>query len=70
MSYLVVHQSRSADPTPYEMKLAGSMEEVFGRGDHSLEALIAGLNDLGIPGPDGKPWTAEMFTHLMARLGA
>ncbi len=70
MSYLVVHQSRSADPTPYEMKLAGAIEEIFGRGEHTLEALVAGLNGVGIHGPDGKVWTAETFTTEIARLGA
>ncbi len=70
MSYLVVHQARSADPTPYELKLAGAIEEVFGRGDHTLEALVAGLNDLGIHGPDAKPWTAASFSTEIARLGA
>ena len=28
--YLKIHQARTADPTPYEVKLAKAIEEVFG----------------------------------------
>lgn len=68
--YLVEHQSRSGGPTPYELKLAGAIEEVFGEGGHGLEELVEGLNERGIHGPDGQPWSSETFTAEIARMGA
>ncbi|MCF8587607.1 recombinase family protein [Gordonia liuliyuniae] len=67
--YLVPHQARKFEPTPYERKLAGAIEEVFGDGGHTLEALIEGLNENGFHGPDGKPWSQDSFTAEMARMG-
>lgn len=67
--YLVEHQARSAPPTPYEIKLAGAIEEVFGSGRHDLDGLVDGLNQLGIQAPDGQPWTAEAFRVEMERMG-
>lgn len=69
-NYLEKHQSRLAEPTPYERKLAGAIEEIFGRGAHDLPALLAGLTEGGITAPDGTPWTEESFTREMRRLGA
>lgn len=69
-NYLVEHQSRTTDPTPYEVKLAGAIEEVFAGGAHELDALVAGLNLLEIPSPSGEPWTTESFTSEMQRMGA
>lgn len=69
-SDLDVHQSRRDDPTPYENKLAGAIEEVFSGGAFELDALVAGLNDLGFTSPSGDPWTATSFTNEMQRMGA
>ncbi|GAA4681477.1 recombinase-like helix-turn-helix domain-containing protein [Gordonia humi] len=66
--YLVQNQSRTADPTPYESKLAKAIEQVFGDGGHSLEALVDGLNEIGIHSPDGSPWSQDSLTAEMARL--
>lgn len=68
--YLVEHQARSVPPTPYEVKLAGAIEEIFGSGRHDLEGLVDGLNQLGIHSPDGNPWTADTFSVEIARMGA
>ena len=68
--YLVEHQARSTEPTPYERKLAGAIEDVFGEGNHGLEALVEGLNARGIHAPSGLPWTPESFTAEIARMGA
>lgn len=68
--YLVEHQARSVPPTPYEIKLAGAVEEVFGGGRHDLDGLVDGLNQLGMLAPNGEPWTADGFTAEMARMGA
>jgi Recombinase-like helix-turn-helix domain len=68
--YLVEHQARSAEPTPYERKLAHTIEDVFGEGNHGLEALVEGLNARGMHAPSGQPWTPESFTAEIARMGA
>ncbi len=68
--YLVKHQTRKADPTAYEVKLAGAIEEVFGSGRHDLAGLVTGLNDMGVLGPGGAPWTEESFRTEIQRLGA
>ena len=68
--YLVKHQTRTSDPTSYELKLAGAIEEVFGSGRHDLAGVVDGLNDMGVSGPGGERWTEESFTAEMQRLGA
>ncbi|MFE4954474.1 recombinase-like helix-turn-helix domain-containing protein [Streptomyces sp. NPDC056653] len=73
--YLNPHQARTADPTPYEKKLAAVIEDVFGSGAHDLPAhdlpgLVAGLNARDLPAPDGNPWTEDAFRTEMRRLGA
>lgn len=68
--YLEEHQARSSEPTPYEMKLAGAIEEVFGEGRHTLDGLVEGLNARGMLGPSGEPWTTETFAQEMAQQGA
>lgn len=68
--YLVTHQTRTADPTAYELKLAGAIEEVFGTGRHDLPGLLSGLNDMGVLAPGGAPWSEESFRAEMQRLGA
>lgn len=68
--YLEPVQSRSTPSTPYETKLAGAIEEVFGTGRHDLPGLVAGLNDLGIPAPSGAAWDVEEFLTVIDQLGA
>lgn len=68
--YLDPNQSRTAEPTPYEKKLAAEIEEVFGSGAHDLPGLVAGLNARDLPAPDGSEWTEETFRAEMRRLGA
>jgi hypothetical protein len=67
-NYLQPHQARTVEPTPYERKLAGAIEEVFGSGRHDLDGLVDGLNELGVPAPGGEVWTADSFTTEMKRL--
>ena len=64
------HQTRSWPPPPYEVKLAGAIEEVFASGTHDLAGLVAGLNAAGIAAPDGAAWTEERFVEQMRVLGA
>ncbi len=69
-NYLEPFQARTAEPSAYEMKLAGAIEEVFGTGRHDLPGLVAGLNELGIPAPGGDAWTADSYVHEIRRLAA
>lgn len=69
-NYLEPFQARGAEPSAYELKLAGAIEEVFGSGRHDLPGLVAGLNELGLPAPGGGEWTAESYVTEMSRLAA
>ena len=68
--YLEEHQSRRRQPTAYELKLAGAIEEVFGTGAHDLSALVAGLGALGVTTRDGQPMTPETFLNEIRELEA
>ncbi|MFD0900635.1 recombinase-like helix-turn-helix domain-containing protein [Actinomadura sediminis] len=68
--YLEVHQTRDREPTPYELKLAGAIEEVFATGVHDLPGLVAGLRARGVTAPGGEPLTEDTFRAEMSRLGA
>jgi hypothetical protein len=68
--YLVVHQSRTQEPTEYENLLAEGIERSYAAGIHDLEGLAANLQALCVPAPAGQTWTAELFAAEMKRLGA
>ncbi|MFJ9089161.1 recombinase-like helix-turn-helix domain-containing protein [Streptomyces sp. NPDC102384] len=68
--YLEIHQSRDHEPSPYEFKLAATLEEVFTKVGHELTDVVSGLNARQVPAPDGQPWTEESFRAEMHRLGA
>ncbi|MCX5230762.1 recombinase-like helix-turn-helix domain-containing protein [Streptomyces sp. NPDC006553] len=68
--YLDVHQSRTHEPTPYEYKLAATLEEVFAHEGHELTDVVRGLNARKVHTADGTPWTEESFRAEMNRLGA
>lgn len=68
--YLDIHQSRTHEPTPYELKLAATLEEVFTKDGHELADVVRGLNARQVHAPDGAPWTEESFRTEMKRLGA
>jgi hypothetical protein len=65
----IVWQTRNAEPSEYENRLADALEQVFGAGADELHEVVAGLNRLQFPDPQGKPWTQESFQSLLARLG-
>ncbi|RRQ27410.1 hypothetical protein DK926_13045 [Rhodococcus sp. Eu-32] len=67
--YLDSNQTHPQPITPYEAKLAGSLTEIYSGGVETLDGVVDGLNDLGLHGPDGGPWTAENFRAEMRRLG-
>lgn len=68
--YLESNQTRQSPATAYELKLAGSLSEVFAAGTHDLPGIIKGLNDLGLHAPGGTAWDEDNFRAEMKRLGA
>jgi hypothetical protein len=68
--YLDPHQSRTHEPTQWQMELASAIEAIFAKGAQSLEALVGELNASRVKPPDGGLWTAEKYTTLMRELGA
>jgi hypothetical protein len=68
--YLHVHQSRTHEPTPYEYKLAETLEDVFAEEGHELTDVVRGLNARQVHAADGTPWTEKSFRAEMNRLGA
>ncbi|WP_037855406.1 recombinase-like helix-turn-helix domain-containing protein [Streptomyces sp. NRRL S-340] len=64
------HQSRGRTPTPYELKLARTLEEIFTNDGHELADVVAGLNSRQVHTPGGEPWTEDTFRAEMHRLGA
>ena len=68
--YLNPTQTRTREPTDWEMSLAGALEEAFGAGHYELDDLIAALNASRVRPRDGGTWTVDGFTTLMHELGA
>ncbi|MFB6963303.1 recombinase-like helix-turn-helix domain-containing protein [Streptomyces sp. NPDC056309] len=68
--YLDPHQTRDHEPTPYELKLARTLEEIFTHDGHELADVVRGLNARQVHTPAGEPWTEETFRAEMHRLGA
>lgn len=68
--YLEIHQSRTHEPSPYEYKLAATLEDVYTQEGHELTDVVAGLNARQVHAPDGAAWTEESFVTEMRRLGA
>ena len=68
--YNATHQQRAAAPTAYDSLLGDSIERAYAQGQHSLDGLVAYLNEAGPAGPNGQPWTAQSYCDEMARLGA
>ena len=67
--YLSPHQSRTREPTDYELELASALESVFGKGTFDLPSVVAALNASRVRPPSGGNWTQENFTKLMQELG-
>ena len=68
--YLSAHQSRSREPTDWEMALAGAIESAFTAGHRDLPTLVAALNASRVRPLGGGQWTESGFTTLMHELGA
>jgi hypothetical protein len=68
--YLNPHQARDREPDAYQNLLGDAIERAYAAGIHDLGGLVERLNEARIPTPGGQPWTAELFTKEMKRLGA
>ncbi len=68
--YLDPHQSRTQEPTQWQLELASVIENIFSKGAHDLDSLVEGLNGSRVRPLDGGEWTADKFTALMRELGA
>lgn len=67
----IVWQQRLArEPTAYENAVGEALERLFDEGIEDLDGIVAGLNRLEVPSPDGAPWTARTFQDEIAKLGA
>ena len=68
--YLSPHQSRSHEPTEWEMALAGALENAFTKGARTLPDLIVALNASRVRPLEGGTWTEANYTSLIQHLGA
>jgi hypothetical protein len=68
--YLNANQHRLNPPTQYENLLGDAIEAAYRQGIDSLPELVRSLNDQFVPSPGGQPWTEDLFTAEMRRLGA
>lgn len=66
----IVWQTRAAAPTEYENNLGDALERVFIDGAETVDAVVEGLNRIGMRQRDGQAWSAAAFETEMARLGA
>ena len=62
-------QSRMQSPSDHECRLAEALEVILAAGIDDLEAIVSALNEHGLPGPDGLPWTSEIFRSEIKRRG-
>ena len=62
-------QSRIQSPSDHECRLAEALETILVDGIDDLEAIVSALNEYGLPGPDGSPWTSEIFCSEIKRRG-
>ena len=62
-------QSRMQSPSDHECSLAEALETILVEGIDDLEAIVSALNEHGLPGPDGLPWTCEIFRSEIKRCG-
>jgi hypothetical protein len=67
--YLSAHQSRTQEPTEWQLELASVIEGIFAKGAHELDDLVVGLNASRLRPPVGAEWTKENLASLMQELG-
>jgi len=52
----------------YRDALGDGLEKVLGSGADTLEAIVAGLNQIGVTGPTGQRWTEPLLESELNRL--
>lgn len=62
------NQSRTHEPTEWELALAGALEGAFTNGAYELDALVTALNASRVRPREGGTWTVEIFTKTMQEL--
>jgi hypothetical protein len=65
----LVWQSRAALPTEAENRLADALQRIFADAVYDLPGIVARLNQAGLAGPGGTPWTEASFVAELSRLG-
>lgn len=66
------YQSRGRVMTDAEAALAADLEDIYARGVHDFEAVVAELNDKGTSRPSGDagPWTVAVFEAELKAINA
>lgn len=64
------HQCRDWEENDYTKGLGDTLEALFDQQKHSLEDILAGLNESKIRPEGHDVWTEDVFRAEMARLGA
>jgi hypothetical protein len=64
------HQTRPESWPAALTEFADALEAVLAQGDHSLSAVVEGLNRRGAAAPGGGPWTEASLRARLAELGA
>lgn len=62
-------QTRSREPSEYELALIEAIEFAFEQGDVELAEVVARLNTIGMRDHAGASWTEASFVNEMAALG-
>jgi hypothetical protein len=65
----VVWQTRAAEPTAYEHRLADALQAIFADEVYDRPGIVARLNRAGLTTEAGALWTEAGFAAEMARLG-
>ena len=68
--YVNPHQARDREPDDYQNLLGDAIERAYAKGIHDLAGIVASLNEVAVPAPNGQPWSVELFQREMKRLGA
>jgi hypothetical protein len=69
-AYLNPLQARDREPDDYQNLLGDAIERAYAAGIDDVAGLVASLNEVAVPAPNGQPWTTELFQREMKRLGA
>ena len=63
-------QHRARAPTDHESRLADELMAAFADGIHDLPGIVGRLNESGVSGPGGGPWTGDGFAAAVRALAS